>query len=428
MDQPEAAVRTRAIASAGGVLFLLYLLNTLLVLDKIVLTILLEPIKAEFRLTDAQLGLLAGTVYAVCMGGASLPLGWAVDRYSRRKLAAGCLAVWSVMTAACGMATSFVTLLLARVGVGLGEAGGGPASLSIIADLYPHKRRATAMAVFSLGTPSAALINLVVNTQVVHHYGWRAALLLAAVPGVVLALVIWLFMQEPQRGAAEAHRRNTDAPHLAETFRYIAGQRALLHLLAGAMIAYIVLAGVSSWNFSFIVREHGVSLKDIGPFLGVGISSAGLAGLYLAGRLADFLAPRDERWRCWIMAATSLASVCFGLVTFTTGHLWLAVIGTALLAASATLWVAPGYALSQSLVELRMRGTVAAIVFLLGNLFGYGLGPLAIGSLSDLFAGMGLVAPLKWAIITVLCANVWAAAHFILAARHLRADLARAAG
>ena len=128
------------------------------------------------------------------------------------------------------------------------------------------------------------------------------------------------------------------------------------------------------------------------------------------------------------MAATSLASVAFGLVTFTTGTLWLAIVGTAFLAASATLWIAPGYALTQSLVDLRMRGTIAAIVFLLGNLFGYGLGPLAIGSLSDLFAGMGLAAPLKWAIIAVLCANIWAAAHFILAARHLRGDLTRAAG
>ncbi len=414
------------ISSPAAVLFLLYLLNTLLVLDKIVLTILLEPIKQEFALSDAQLGLLAGTVYAVCMGCASLPLGLAVDRYSRRTLAAGCLAIWSAMTAACGLATSFATLLLARVGVGLGEAGGGPASLSIIADLYPHNRRATAMAIFSLGTPTAALINLAVNTQVVHAYGWRAALLLAAVPGVVLALAIFLFMREPARGASEAVRQEVTAPPLRQTFAFIRQQASLVHVLLGAMIAYIVLAGVSSWNFSYIVREHGVTLQQIGPYLGFSISGAGLAGLFMAGKLADFLALRDERWRCWIMAITSLASVGFGLVTFTTQHLWLAVAGTALLAASATLWIAPGYALTQSLVQVRMRGTIAAIVFLLGNLFGYGLGPLVIGSLSDLFAGMGIAASLKLAILAVLACNCWAALHFILAGRHLRRDLRRA--
>jgi MFS family permease len=332
------------------------------------------------------------------------------------------------MTAVCGFAQSFVTLLLGRIGVGLGEAGGGPAALSIISDLYAHRRRATAVAIFSLGTPTAALLNLTVNTQITHAFGWRATLLIAAAPGLVLALVLWLCMAEPKRGAADQKAAETKAPPLMETARFIWSQKSLVHLLAGAMIAYIVLAGVSSWNFSYLVRIHNANLHEIGPYLGVGISSAGLIGLYLTGRLADFLAERDERWRCWIMAITILGSVAFGFVVFTTPDLWVAIGATAGLAACATLWLAPGFALTQSLVAVRMRGTVAAIVFLIANLVGYGIGPLAVGALSDLFAQAGAANSLQIAILCVLTANVWAAGHFVLAARRVRVDLGRTNG
>lgn len=421
-----SAWSTRGTTNPALVLGLLYLLNTLLVLDKIIFTILLEPIKNEFRLNDMQLGLLAGTVYALCMGLASLPLGIAADRLSRRGLAASCLAIWSAMTAVCGLAQTFVTLLLGRIGVGLGEAGGGPAALSIISDLYAHRRRATAMAIFSLGTPTAALINLTVNAQIAHAFGWRATLLIAAAPGLVLALVLWLCMAEPKRGTADQRAVAAKAPPLLETVRFIWSQKSLVHLLIGAMIAYIVLAGVSSWNFSYLVRIHNANLHEIGPYLGLGISSAGLIGLYLTGRLADFLAERDERWRCWIMAITILGSVGFGFIVFTTPSLWMAIACTAGLAACATLWLAPGYALTQSLVGVRMRGTIAAIVFLIANLVGYGIGPLAVGVLSDLFAGAGAANSLQIAILCVLTANFWAASHFLMAARCVRDDLGRA--
>jgi sugar phosphate permease len=234
---------------------------------------------------------------------------------------------------------------------------------------------------------------------------------------------MWVLMAEPRRGAADQRQAAGKAPPVKTTVAFIWQQKSLVHLLAGAMIAYIVLAGVSSWNFSYLVRTHQVDLHEIGPYLGIGISSAGLFGLYATGRLSDFLARRDERWRCWIMAITILCSVGFGTVTFTTPSLPTAIATTAGLAACATLWLAPGYALTQSLVGVRMRGTVAAIVFLLANLVGYGVGPLAIGALSDLFLGMEVANPLQLAIITILFGNLWAAAHFAYAARSVRADL-----
>ncbi len=412
------------VAGAGLTLFFLYLLNTLLVLDKIVFTILLEPIKKEFGLNDLDLGLLTGLVYAVCMGLASLPLGILADRSNRRNLAAACLAIWSAMTAACGIVQSFGTLLLLRVGVGIGEAGGGPSALSIISDLYGPKRRATAMAIFSLGTPTSALINLTLNTQIVHAWGWRAALFAAAVPGFLLAAAMLLFMKEPKRGTADRVKAEM-APPLSVTLSFIIRQGSLVHLLIGAMIAYIVLAGVSSFTFSFLVRQHLADLHKIGPMLGIAISGAGIVGLYLTGRIADWLGGIDKRWYCAVMALTTLGSVVFGFLAFTTPGLNMAIVFTACFAATSSLWLAPVFALTQSLVQVRMRGTIGAIVFLLGNLFGYGLGPLLVGALSDAVKTQGYSNSLQIAILIVVCGNLWAICHFLLASKRLRADLAR---
>ena len=410
-------------ASPRIALFFLFMLNTLLVLDKIIFTILLEPIKREFQLDDFRLGLLAGAVYAFCLGIASVPFGILADRGNRRNLAAGCLAFWSAMTGLCGMAQSYTLLLAARLGVGIGEAGGGPTALSMIADLFAHKKRATAMAIFSLGTPMAALISLTMMTKVEAMFGWRAVLLAASVPGFVVAIAMWLFMAEPKRGA-DAQRAS--APPLRATLAYVRSQRSLLLLLAGAMTAYIVLAGVSSWNFSFLVRVHHVKLSEVGPLLGVSIAGAGMVGLYASGRLADFLAERDERWRTRVMAATTLASVGFGTLAFTVSEWHLAVACTAGLAACASLWLAPGYALSQSLVPTRMRGTVGAILFMLANVVGYGLGPPLVGLLSDAFQSAGVAVPLRDALIFMVAGNLLSALLFLLAGRSLRDDLARA--
>ncbi|HSX55571.1 MAG TPA: MFS transporter [Sphingomonas sp.] len=422
--QAGSGWRTRGTRNPAVILGILYLLNMLLVLDKVIFTVLLEPIKAEFRLSDLQLGFLTGSVYAVFMGIASLPMGLAADRYSRRGLAAGCLAAWSAMTAMCGMAQSYATLLLARLGVGVGEAGGGPVSLSIIAELYEHRRRATAMAIFALGTPTAALINLTLNTQIVHHFGWRVALFCAAVPGLLLALAIWLFVDE--FGPVEASTKSREKvrkPPLRETAAFVLRQRSLVHLLIGAMTAFIVLAGVSSWNFSYLVREFKANLHEIGPYLGVSIAAASFVSMYLSARLADFLGQRDERWRGRVMAVTTAASVGFGVLTFTTDSLAVAIVGTAGIAAFATLWMAPAYALCQSLVPPQMRGTIGATMFLLANLVGYGIGPMLVGFLSDRFGALGFDNSLQVSIIVVLLANLLAAFHFLRVGVTLEQDL-----
>ncbi|WP_083942755.1 spinster family MFS transporter [Sphingomonas soli] len=407
-------------------LFLLYLLNTMLVLDKIVFTVLMEPLKNEFDLSDLQLGLVTGAGYAVFFGLASIPFGILADRYNRRNLAASCLTFWSAMTALCGAATTFPALLAARLGVGVGEAGGGPASLSMISDLFEHRRRATAMAIFSLGSPTAALINLTMNTKVAHDYGWRTALYANCVIGLVLAFVIWLAVKEPKRAPLPADASGKSGTTLKATLKHIWATPSLRMMICGGAIAYTVVAGMSAFNFSYLVRVHKVDLHEVGPVLGIAISVAGVIGLFTSGRLADVLARRDERWRAWVPAITTLASIPFGMGAFLTSSWTVAVLCTAGLAATVTLWLAPGYALTQSLAPERMRGKIGAILFLLANLVGFGIGPPVVGMLSDLYASNGFAVPLRWALITGLFVNSISALLFLLAARTVREDLKRA--
>ncbi|GAB3469582.1 MFS transporter [Massilia terrae] len=432
IDQHVAATRVVPAVGKGArnyALGLLLMLNTLLLLDKIVFVILLEPIKHEFNLSDLQLGVLSGLVYALLMGAAGLPFGLVADRTNRRNLASACLALWSVLTAMCGLAQNFVQLLLLRMGVGIGEAGGGPAALSIIADLFEHKKRATAVAIFALGSPLAALINLTVGTHLSHSYGWRTTLMAASVPGIVLALLMLLTMREPQRGAADAGGQSTlDAAPLRETLAFIRSQPALLHLLGAAALSYITLAGASSWTFSFLVRSHHVKLNEVGVQLGVAIFIAGIAGNYLSGILADYLSQRDERWRVWIIAAGALVSVLLGF-----GWIWsegwtatLLLVGC--FAAASTFWFAPAIGLCLGLVEVRMRATMSGVLFLIANMVGYGLGPIFVGKMSDLFTPAFGADSLRMALSCIVIVNLWAMLHFLLAGRSVRANLARANG
>src|SRR5512138_366139 len=234
LDPRTAAADNSAVTSVAApnarryyLLGLLTLLNLLLVLDKIVLSILIEPIRAEFGLSDGQLGALMGLVYAIFMGAAGLPLGMLADRVNRRNLAAICVAAWSAMTLACAAAQNLWHLLLARIGVGVGEAGGGPTSMSMIADSFEPRRRATAMVVFATGTPLAGLVNRTFATQIAHLYGWRMTLVAAALPGFLLAVLLVLTVREPQRGRWEAARVATKAPPLRTTLAYVWRQRSL---------------------------------------------------------------------------------------------------------------------------------------------------------------------------------------------------------
>lgn len=425
MKQPPAVDAVKVVtARRYYLLFLLALLNVLLVLDKIVLSVLIEPIRAEFGLSDGQLGALMGLVYAIFMGTAGLPLGMLADRTNRRNLAAICVAGWSAMTLACAAAQNMWHLILARIGVGIGEAGGGPAAVSMIADTFEPRRRATAMAVFASGTQVAALVNLTYATYIAHLYGWRMALVAVAVPGFVLALLMVLTTREPARGLADVRGPGKEAaPTLRETITYIWRQRSLRHLLVGATLCYIVVAGMGSWHFTFLIRSHGMRLHEVGPVLGLGIAGLGILSNMFSGALSDYLGARDERYRTWLISAGAVFALAIGCWSILTNYPNGALVGVVAFAATVMFWFPTVAALTQSLVEVRMRSTIAGLLFLLSNLIGYGIGPLLVGALSDVLLPSFGSESLRVAMLSLLSLFALGALHFLLASRDLRANL-----
>jgi MFS family permease len=431
MTNPPPAASDTHTANAAGVsnsrryylLALLTLLNVLLVLDKIVLSVLIEPIRQEFGLSDGQLGAIMGLVYAIFMGVAGLPLGMLADRTNRRNLAAICVSAWSAMTLACAAAQNMWHLLLARIGVGIGEAGGGPTALSMIADSFEPRRRATAMAVFATGTQIAALINLTFATQIAHAYGWRMTLVAAALPGFALAALLLFTAHEPARGLADRKQKVVPAPPLKETLAYAWTQRSLRHLLIGATLCYVVVAGMGSWHFSFLVRSHDLHLHEVGPFIGIGIAVLGLICNLSSGALSDFLGARDERNRTRLIGVAALVTLCIGCWSILTSSAYGALAGVVIFAAAVMFWFPTVAALTQSLVVPRMRSTVAGLLFVLSNLIGYGIGPMLVGTLSDMLAPTYGDHSLRFAMIGVLSLTSWAALHFFLAGRDLRSNL-----
>jgi MFS family permease len=392
-------------------------------LDRSIIGLVLEPIRMEFHLSDAQLGLVVGLAFAIAYGSVSLPLGRLADRVNRRNLIAGCLLVWSAMTAMSGFAGNFVQLLLARVGVGAGEAGGQSAGLSVVSDLYPAQRRATAIAIFYLASPVGAVVAGTLAGPVTAAYGWRAAMLIASVPGLVMTVSLFLFGREPPREAIRA-TTSVATPSFSEVLRFVRGQRALLHLFAGLTLISFTLAGLHSFSVSFFIRYHHMTQREMGAIFGF----AGAVSAFImlgSGMLADRLGRRDPRWRLWLIVPVQIVNTLLLLTAYTAGgSLALPAFVVAFLFGQ--VWIGPGLATAQTLTPARMRATNAAVLFLLSNLLGFGFGPFLLGALSDTLAAYAGRDGLRWSLIVVSLLNVWAALHVFLATRTLTADLARA--
>lgn len=398
--------------------------HTLLAVDRSIMAVMLEPIRREFNLSDTQLGLLTGIGFALFFGLAGLPLGWLVDRFNRRNILAASVLAFSVMTVAAAATGSFLQLLIARLLVGAGEADGGPAMLSMISDLYPSHKRASAVATYYAGTPIGGLLILFAGGWIASEYGWRAAFVIAGVPGIVLAFIL-LTLREPTR------QGNAAEPAAAVPFRealgYIWSQFSARHLLATATVTTAATAGLFSFTISYFVRVQGLSLTSASMMMAVGYGVMGLISTSFSGRIVDALANRDERWRAWFCA------ICCGLsipaITLMIGaqSVLAAGLGLGLWALFSVATYGPLMALLQSLVQPRMRGTISAIFYILSYFVGVSAGPQFVGLASDLAARMTGREGLGLALLAVSSFYVWGMAHFLLAARTLRADLSRAA-
>jgi len=384
-------------------------------MDRQILAILNEDIVKDLHLGDEQLGLLNGTAFAIFYAGLGLPIAWLADRSNRVRIIAIALTIWSGFTALGGLATNFWQLLGARVGVGIGEAGSSPPSHSIIADLYPADKRASAMSIYSLGVGLGAAFGTIIGGVVATYYGWRVALYVIGLPGLLLALIIWLTVPEPKRGLSDAQiaMDERSKPTFAEGFASLFANRAALHLIAGFTLTSMIGYGLTAFGPSFMQRSLGFTKLDIAlkvaPAGAVIVAIAAIA----SGRLADWLTRRHglyaQSWMVAVLKTCGLPlTICFYLST--SGSAAIGFFFASILFSTAYLGVT--FALIQSEAPIRQRAMWAAITLLINNMIGLGLGPLAVGAISEALKPSYGAESLRYAMFTFAAITPWAIFHY----------------
>ena len=410
-------------ATRRYVLSILVVVYTFNFIDRQILSILLEPIKKDLGLSDTQLGLLTGFAFAAFYATLGMPIARFADRNNRRNLIALSLTVWSVMTALSGLAMNFWHLLIARIGVGIGEAGCSPSSHSIIADYYPAKSRATALGIYALGIPVGILFGFYMGGTINALFGWRTAFFVVGLPGLLLALLVRFTVREPPRGMAEGRTATVEQPGIAETLRYLLGKRSFRHLAFGAALTAFVGYGFTNWTPSFLIRSHGMSTAEVGKWLGLIVGIAGGVGISLGGFLADRWGSRDTRWYLWIVAVALLVGVPFSVAAFLAPSSTQALLFFVIPVLLGNFYQATTFSQTQGLVGLRMRAVAAGVLLFILNIIGLGAGPTVVGYVADLLMPRFGTESLRYALLLCSVVNIWAAVHFFIAGKYLENDL-----
>lgn len=362
------------------------------VTDRQIIGALLEPIKKEFLATDTQMGLLAGVWFAFFYAAASIPIARVADKSNRRNLLVACCALWSFMTALCGMAASYWHLVLARTGVAISEAGNTPASLSMISDYYPTEQRPMAMSVFTAGIYIAPLFAIAGGAWIAQQYGWRMAFFMAGLPGIVLALLLWITVPEPRRGTWDAATIHAEMP-LLQTLRGILSSVAFRYIMVAYGFATFWMVGMTTWNISFLIRSHGMKLKEAGLLVGTLSPACMIMGVLLGGWLCTRLVRRDARWQLGIpltgAGITILASLAYVLwpagseIHFLELRIPQAVLFFILMSFFSSWIHAISIAALNNVIPAHQRAVANAVNVVCYTVLGFGLGPFFVGMLSD---------------------------------------------
>ncbi len=391
MNNPALASSNQpAITNPKVMLFALLLVYILNFLDRQIVNILAEPIKRDLGLSDTQLGLLAGPAFAVFYAVLGIPIARYADntRTNRVWLISLCLAVWSAMTAVCGVAQNFLQLALARIGVGVGEAGCTPAAHSLIADSVPPEKRSSAIAFFGLGIPIGGLLGLIIGGVVNDQYGWRAALMLVGAPGILLACVLPFLIRDPRRCEDSAHFKKATssaktALSIMDAAREVFASKAYLYVFIAASFTAFLSYGKGLWTISFFIRSHGLSTTEAGLAMAVALGVSGIAGTWLGGKVADVFGKHDKRH---ILTLPAIGMAVAAPILFAGYYAEDWRIAVALLIVPTMLnaaYYGPAYGCVQGLVRPEARAIAASLVVFGQNLIGLGMGPLLFGVLSD---------------------------------------------
>jgi predicted MFS family arabinose efflux permease len=327
------------------------------------------------------------------------------------------------MTACSGLVRTYGQLALARIGVGIGEAACVPPAHSLLADYFPPERRATALAVFSMGIHVGTAFGFLLGGWIAELFGWRQAFLAVGLPGLLLAVVVRATVREPARGAVEARHVEVLAPP-REVARFLWKLRAFRHVALAAALHSFGGYAFAVWGPPLFIRVHGMATGELGTWLGLILGAGGATGSLLGGLLTDRLCRRDPRWQVWLPALATAAQVPFVVGTLVAAEPHVALLFLLPSAMLSAMWFGPVFALVQGLVRVRMRSTASAILLFVVNLIGLGLGPQAVGILNDVLAADLGVHAIRWSLGVIVLGNLAAALHFLLAARTLDVDLA----
>lgn len=430
-DEPVPA-KMHEVAGLPGLAVRCYMLAMLTIvvglaqLDRQVMIVLVEPIRAELELSDTSIGLLTGLAFSLPFMLACIPVARLADRVSRRKLLAFVVAFWSVMTILCGMAQNFLQLLLARAGVGLGESGNGSTGPALLSDIFPAERRGTAASFYMLGPPIGMGLGLFVGGWVLQHYGWRAAFYLAGLPGLFVAALLLFTVRDVRMGAADGV--NQDIPQLPflETVKLLWSIRTLPLLMVGSSILALLSMGMAAWTPSFLMRSYGMSPTEVGAGLGIAMPLGSLAGHLAGGPLADWMGRRNVNSYIWLPVVTTIVATALGLFAYLgPSSVFFPLIGLQFFVSG--LFTAPQMVIKMTLAPIPARATLGAFFLLVMNLIALGLGPLMVGTLSDFLRPAYGDESLRYAIAATFLLSVIALFVFGAATRCFRSDWKNAA-
>ncbi len=420
-ENESSAITPRVTRYALAMLTVAYAFNFI---DRQILVIIQESIKQEMGLSDAQLGLLSGFSFALVYITAGIPIAYWADRGNRRNIISLAVAVWSGMTAVSGFAQNYLQLLMARIGVGIGEAGGSPPAHAMISDYYAPSERGTAMGIYSAGLHGGIFVGFLLGGFINEWLGWRIAFMVVGVPGILFALVFRFTVAEPPRGRWESAAAAGYRPTLVETLGLLKRYRSFWYIAAAT--GFTAFGGYGNGNFapSFFMRSHGLTGSEVGVLMAFAGGGSGLAGTLLGGILADRLGKRDPRWYAWLPALAGFIALPLLFPYLLVNDLRIVIVLLFVVNMMINTYLGPCLAVSHTLVPPAMRALTSAVLFFVLNLIGLGMGPLTAGLLSDYFTAIYGDDGLRYAMIVVGMISSLGILFFVLAARRLPMDLA----
>jgi len=418
VQAPEALSRPDLAGRPGPVLGMLLVVYIFNFLDRQILSILAAPIQADLGLSDTQMGLLGGIAFALLYSTLAVPLAVTADRTSRSWVITISLVAWSGFTALCGLAQNFWSIFLARLGVGIGEAGGVAPSYAIIGDYFPSSRRAFALSIYSLGIPLGSAAGVMLGGYIAARVDWRMAFIVVGLLGVLIAIPFKLIVKDVPRTVAVADER----PRLLAIAGLLACKQSFWLLSFGAASSSMLGYGVAFWLPSLLQRSFGLDLVQTSQFYGAVLLVGGTAGVLLGGWAGDRMGGRDKAWYGWLPAFAFLAALPFYATGISSHSVMTAFVLFLVPQAFAYIWIGPVLTAVQHLVEPRARATASSLFLLINNLIGLGGGIYALGALSDLLKPTYGDEALRYSMLYALALYGLAALLLALAGRQLRRD------